>query len=243
MTTAVEQDVRVRWDYFLRKDGEPNAVQVRMIDTFRENEWPRIQRDLLHRFHWDIPAGLEPHWIAPGRIVYWAEEITLGKRFVDDGKGGHFERTETSQGWKPTSGLSATSASPIAHFLDKGFRFRPPLEGVASEVFNESAIPPEAPPEPEDTRPVFTCLRHGDLRQFRTWDAYLQHCVHYKEAPTEPPPDSVLALARYALQLSLWEQVRFEATQIVLWIGTAIATLVVLPLAILYLLAVVFSFS
>ncbi|MCH8053883.1 MAG: hypothetical protein IH895_07465 [Planctomycetes bacterium] len=53
---------------------------------------------------------------------------------------------------------------------------------------------------------------------------------------------SVLALARYVLHLSLWEQIRFEATQIVLWLGTAVATLVVLPLAILYLLAVVFSF-
>ncbi len=53
---------------------------------------------------------------------------------------------------------------------------------------------------------------------------------------------SVLALARYVLHLSLWEQIRFEATQIVLWLGTAVATLVVLPLAILYLLAVGFSF-
>ncbi len=53
---------------------------------------------------------------------------------------------------------------------------------------------------------------------------------------------SVLALARYVLHLSPWEQVRFEATQIVLWVGTAIATLVVLPLVILYLLVVPFSF-
>ena len=53
---------------------------------------------------------------------------------------------------------------------------------------------------------------------------------------------SVLALARYVLLLSLWEQVRFEATLFVLWVGTALATLVVLPLAIFYLLVVPFSF-
>ncbi len=53
---------------------------------------------------------------------------------------------------------------------------------------------------------------------------------------------SVLALARYVLHLSLWEQVRFEAIQLVLWLGTAVATLVALPLAILYLLVVPFSF-
>ncbi len=53
---------------------------------------------------------------------------------------------------------------------------------------------------------------------------------------------SVLTLARYVLHLSLWEQVRFEATQIALWLGTAVATLVVLPLAILWLLAAVLSF-
>ena len=53
---------------------------------------------------------------------------------------------------------------------------------------------------------------------------------------------SLMALARYVLQLSPWEQVRFEATQIILWLGTAIATLAILPLAILYLLAVVSSF-
>ena len=52
----------------------------------------------------------------------------------------------------------------------------------------------------------------------------------------------LMALARYVLQLSPWEQVRFEATQIILWLGTAIAALVVLPLAVLYLLAVVLSF-
>ena len=53
---------------------------------------------------------------------------------------------------------------------------------------------------------------------------------------------SVLALARYALHLSPWEQVRFEATQIVLWLGIAVATLLVLPLAIFYLIVVPFSF-
>ena len=53
---------------------------------------------------------------------------------------------------------------------------------------------------------------------------------------------SLLALARRVLQLSLWEQIRFEAVQVILWLGTAVATLVILPLGIVYVIVIIFSF-
>ncbi len=53
---------------------------------------------------------------------------------------------------------------------------------------------------------------------------------------------SLTVLAQSVLQLDPLEQLRLQMLQIVLWIGTAIATLVILPPAIIYLILVVSSF-
>ncbi len=53
---------------------------------------------------------------------------------------------------------------------------------------------------------------------------------------------SLAVRARSVLQLDPLEQLRLQALQIVLWIGTAIATLAILPLAVIYLILVASSF-
>ena len=55
-----EQAARLPWDSFLDAfaDG-PDAR--RMVEGFREIEWPNIKRELgSEAFQWQIPDGLEP---------------------------------------------------------------------------------------------------------------------------------------------------------------------------------------
>ena len=102
---------------------------------------------------------------------------------------------EVKNGWKPvTSGLPAANASLIAHYLEKGFRLRPPENGVSSET-KEAAELPEVSLEPEPPKPSpYICRNHfeekGDIG-FATWKGYLRHCDYMNEEITLDLPDSV----------------------------------------------------
>ena len=208
MTTVIEQDkaLPLPWDYFLNKEEGPTATAVEMIAVWRSNEWGEIVRHLLAEYKWVIPDGLEPHWLSPGKAVYWQEQITLERRFVDNISHkeiphthtsvdqGHWERTLVSSGWKPTSALPADNASQVAHYLNKGFRLRPPQDGVESEYIRESADLLEAASEDLPTGNKFFCWRHFEKGRigFETWDGYLRHCDRYAEKPIETPPKEIL---------------------------------------------------
>jgi len=208
MTTVIEQekDLPLPWDYFLNKEEGPTATAVQMIAVWRSNEWGEIVRHLLAEYKWVIPDGLEPHWLSPGKAVYWQEQITLERRFVDNISNkeiphthtsvdqGHWERTLVSSGWKPTSALPADNASQVAHYLNKGFRLRPPQDGVESEYIRESADLLEVASENPPTGNKFFCWRHFEKGRigFETWDGYLRHCDKYAEKPIETPPKEIL---------------------------------------------------
>ena len=208
MTTVIEQekDLRLPWDYFLNKREGLSTAETEMILVWRSNEWNVIVRHLFTDFKWVIPEGLEPHWLSPGKAAYWQEQITLNKKFVDNitekeilhsNKNvdqGHWVRTNVSSGWKPTSPLPADNASQVAHYLNKGFRFRPPQDGVESEYIRESADLLEVSSEDLPVVAQFVCFRHLEKGKvgFVTWDAYLAHCAKYAEKPIENPPKEIL---------------------------------------------------
>ncbi len=205
MTTVVERDLNLPWEHFLEKESPSENVR-RNIDVFRQSDWKSIKRQLVAEYRWNLPEGLEPHWVSPGKAVYWHQQVQRKRTFVNDEGDpipfttdnqdiGHWEITWDDLGWEPTSPLPANNASALAHYLNKGFRLRPPLDGVEAEKQGvEPADLPESFEQP-DERPIYRCKRHPKgIVEFRSWDGYLKHCVHFKEPPTEKPPQDVLDL-------------------------------------------------
>ena len=188
MTTVV---LKTGWDTYV-----PNEATREHIDAFRAQEWDTIRRELLANYHIALPDDVEPHWVGPGRAVYWHQDTYLQRveKTDDEGKV-YWEREEIISPWNPSglpNGHEANNAGQIAHYLEKGFRLRPPVDGVDVEVFGVTALPPEAQGELEDTRPEYACNRHSKGKVvFRTWDAYVEHCTHNKELPEHMAPQEV----------------------------------------------------
>lgn len=208
--TTDEMDLVLPWDYFLQQE-EGYAKKLSAIDGFRHQEWKAIRRELLTDWEWDVPEDLEPHWLEVGKAAYWKQQTERKRVFVNDAgdeipnttenlDAGHWEMRWFGTDWQHTGPLPANNAGVVARYLTKGLRLRPPVEGVAAEqIVRESAALLEAQ-GPLDDRPTYTCRRHGvdDKRQFRTWDGYIQHCAHFKEVPTEAPPQKTLeTMARF----------------------------------------------
>ena len=185
MTTAM-----LDWDHFLVQSQSSDGIKS-AIERYRNTEWPKLRRDLATRYSVEVPEHIEPHWVAPGRAVFWQREVvrTQHERVIDGATQWLFE--DVDRGWQPSGyprGYRTASASSLATFFKKGFRLRPPVDGVDDEAV-ESAVP-EA--QGVSTR-VFTCKRHQKGKtEFPTWKAYIQHCSHYREAPQEAPPEDVL---------------------------------------------------
>lgn len=195
-----EQAARLPWDSFLDAfaDG-PDAR--RMVEGFREIEWPNIKRELgSEAFQWQIPDGLEPHWVSPGKAVYWQAQVVKEPVEVtsDDGSQ-HRELQDVDHGWAPTSGLPANNASVISRYLEKGLRLRPPavdVEPLRSTVPAEVLQGVLEEPTPVE-EPQFFCRRHGYKRKgFKTWKTYVIHCNTYKEDFEYSPPEEVMERAK-----------------------------------------------
>jgi len=213
MTTAIaEQDLQLPWDYFLVKDSDEKMNRPH-IEAFRQNEWPAICRYLLQDFHLDVPVEQEPHWVASGKAMYWQLQTTRRIANVKDdngndviGNGGQPVRefVEETTGWTPCGPLPANNPSIVAHYLNKGFRFRPPssgdlaVEGGAVEALQEAAASQEVSKVERDEKikkqRTYICLRHSTGKMaFRSWRAYIKHTSYHKEQPTEEPPPSIVA--------------------------------------------------
>ena len=177
-------DLALPWDHFLGKLGTGVANH---IDAFRRTIWPQIRRDLSANYNWRVPDGLEPHWIEPGKAILWHQQQV--RKVVGQAEGRRWEEA-TDGKWSPTP-VPLGNASQLAHYLKKGFRLRPPYNGVDA-MYSESAVPPEAQAAaaPE---PVFWCRRHskGPVG-FSNWKAYIGHCRMNNESPEEKPPDVVV---------------------------------------------------
>ena len=184
MVGLQDRTSRLPWDNFVSDEIDSNTHLH--IDRFRESEWPNILRELAKEpYKIELPEGLEPHWVAPGRAVYWSERIV--REVVDREEDGISKRVveDVSHGWFPTNeehGLPANNPSIIAHYLNKGFRLRPPEAGVSVETL-QSAFTAEAlelidqEPEEEIEVQTYTCRRHGNksiwnqslLKKYRNW--------------------------------------------------------------------------
>lgn len=187
MVTA-EAERAASWDSFL------DVGSRQTVEVYRKIEWPNIKRALSKDFRIDLPEGLEPCWVSPGKAIYWQQQIT--RRPVQTGEDSLGrpirEMQDFPEGWALTGPLPANNASQIAHYLNKGLRLRHPDQVV---VEAEDPVPPEALAEttPEDQ---FFCNRHGyDRKGFKTWKGYVSHCRYYHEPIEETMPAEVLARA------------------------------------------------
>ena len=198
MVGLQDRTSRLPWDNFVPDEADSN-VHLH-IDRFRESEWPNIVRELAKEpYNIVLPEGLEPHWVAPGKAVYWSElivrevvekeEYGISKRVIED----------VSHGWFPVGeehGLPANNASTIAHYLNKGFRLRPPEAGVSDETL-QSTFTAEAleliDQEPEEEETVeYVCRRHNNrTRRFKSWKTYVAHCAQYREGIEADIPEEV----------------------------------------------------
>ena len=203
MVGLQDRTSRLPWDNFVSDEIDSNTHLH--IDRFRESEWPNIVRELAKEpYNIVLPEGLEPHWVAPGKAVYWSELIV--REVVEKEEDGISKRVleDVSHGWFPVGeehGLPANNASTIAHYLNKGFRLRPPEAGVSDETL-QSTFTAEAlelidqEPEEETEVEIYVCRRHGNKsRTFKSWKGYIAHCTQFKESLEAEPPEEVQKLA------------------------------------------------
>lgn len=212
MTTATaEKDLQLPWDYFLEKDAQAKIMRAH-VEEFRRTEWLAVRRYLLRDYQWDVPQELEPHWVTSGKAVYWQPQVSRrianvkddqGNDVIGDGGQPIREFVEETTGWAPTGPLPANNPSIVAHYLNKGFRFRPPSSGQLAveekvvEALQEAAASQEVAEVKRDEdvkqRRTYTCLRHqAGKMAFPSWRAYIQHTSYHREEPTETPPPSIV---------------------------------------------------
>ena len=198
MVELQDKTSRLPWDNFV--DDEVNPDAYNHIDRFRESEWPNIVRELAKEpYKIELPVGLEPHWVAPGKAVYWSELIVREKVEKTNYGATYWGLEDVSHGWFPSSekhGLPANNASTIAHYLNKGFRLRPPEAGVSVETL-QSTFTAEAleliDQEPEEDDYVeYVCRRQNNrARRFKSWKAYVAHCAQYREEIEADVPEAI----------------------------------------------------
>ena len=190
------------WHLFLDqesdKSGTSKASAFRHIEVFREIEWPNMKRELMKTYNREMPSDLEPHWVEPGRAVFWRRMISRNAvRYTDESGRERSKLEDVDNGWHPTSGMSVGNASQLNQYLEKGFRLRPP-SGVDVEIM-KSAVPSGAfemvMSEQEEDQPVekYECHRHGfKNRSFYNWKTYIKHCGRFREETEYEVPDYVM---------------------------------------------------
>ena len=188
--------------YVRRSDARNNDTHVeqmrRHIAGYRHTEWTNTKRMLSQAPHNIILAeGLEPHWVSPGKAIYWQEHFAR-RQVEDETPDGTTNKVvkDVSNGWVPTtSGLPANNPYQIAQYLNKGFRLRPPAAAEVVEA-SESTVPSEGNPAPQN---IFYCHRHGNKRRgFISWKAYMRHAYAFKEQPEyNVPADLLKRVQRY----------------------------------------------
>ena len=208
--------IRLPWDAFvdreidkLSSDGERRLDMAKStrqhLDAWRELDWPNIKIELRKPpYQWEIPDDLEPHWIAPGKAVWWQKQ-TVRTRVEKTGDNGRTYRIleDVEHGWQPTNaGLPTNNPSQIAAYLEKGLRLRPPLDGVDDETLR-SSVPSEALQaayavelEPEE-QVEYVDQRIGyKKRTFHSWKSYVRFCSANKLPLEHSVPAEVMEKAQ-----------------------------------------------
>jgi hypothetical protein len=205
MATLPEGQV-LSWDSYIEHGLEDAVRRVpelaarampelkKHIKAWRDREWKIIHRGLREDFGMELPYGVEPHWVGPGRAVYWQAQAERRAKAVKDEAGGRNKVAidEVKTGWAPTSPLPANTAHTIGYYLRKGLQFRPPDYDVSVELSSGLASPAELPQGEKPPVVAYRCRRHveGD-KTFANWRAYMAHCRAYGEMPDPeqaPPP-------------------------------------------------------
>lgn len=203
---AVEaESVGLSWDCFLEKClGDTNytpeqreavlRINRTNLDTFRRVEWKQIVRKLDREYNWVIPEGLEPHWVYPGKAVYWQRQLRRAAVDKTDESGRPYRvMEEQDQGWEPTSPLPANNAGTISAYLRKGLRLRPPSDGEGVEAYVEAAALSQAPEESPKKEVQYLCNRHGyRAKGFTSWKLYVRHCSRFGESLQYDVPPEVI---------------------------------------------------
>lgn len=183
--------IDLRWDAFLPERNR------RQVEAFRQREWPQIERALVQDFRLVVGPEQEPHWVSPGSAVYWHQPITRVR--VQDSDPTVGNRIEEQVGeWEPVSrdsGLPASSASAIAHYLQRPnpLFLRPQAVGASVLAAQEAQVPTVV----SEVKPNYACKRHGQsMFSFPTWTGYLRHCRFRQEVPELPMPPEIEAMVR-----------------------------------------------
>jgi hypothetical protein len=178
VASAIKEGITIRREDFL----PPGEIARRHIDAYRKTTWFNIKRDLALKYG---SPPVEPFWTAPGKAIYWQVQTrNVGVEAKSkDGRKIRPRLREEVIGWAITR-QPASNAEQIAHYLDKGLLLRPPPEMADVEVVEDA--PPAAVRQGEpETKRDYVCKRHGKDKRFAfaMWGGYVQHCVHYNEAP------------------------------------------------------------
>ena len=173
MISQGTRDAVLPWDIFF---GDGPRVT---IDAWRRSVWKNIKRELRVEFGLEVPDGLEPHWTDPGTAIFYTMDKTVMWETSSE-KRHNLKGFETidADHWTVTSPMPVGNAQQLSRYLTrKGFRLRPPLDGVDGRLREvvESASSPEVS-SPDYT---YKCKVHGV--EFLTWRGYLQHCTFKRE--------------------------------------------------------------
>ena len=193
MVTEVAEGRSLVWDMFLKDKAHTGHIQ-----RFWETEWPQIRRGLESDFSIHVDEDTMPHWVDVGKAVYWQRLLVREPVTRKDDDGESYRVLEDiDHGWQHTGALPANNASQIANYLKKGFRLRPPIEGVVD--YDVEALEAAEPAEvPEDESTVYKCsqvhfgIPDRGTHRFNTWSGYIQHCARFNVPIEEQPPDDVI---------------------------------------------------
>lgn len=205
MVTDTRDDAVLEWDVFLLDDSFQHSHlrgEVDHIAGWRKMNWPQIVRELREDFQMKIQGDVEPHWMSPGSAILWRQLTTVEgkKKEGSDGQRHNSEGFKESQdNWKPTSPLPIGNANQLYRYLvKKGFRLRPPTEGVDAQYSEllevvESADSQKAPVPKKE----YICLTHNF--SIASWRGYLQHCDMKREIPdmSQMPEEEAKAVGSY----------------------------------------------
>lgn len=187
----------LRWDHYLTEKDKSLSSHEGIL-RFRKDNWKGIRDALRLKHGWIVTDKGEPHWVAPagGAKLFQPVERRVTKERQDENgetvKYAVFELTGEWEMFPTIDYITCNNAGVLANYFAKGFRTRPPLDGVEDSVYRgvESAVPLEA--DATDV-PKLWCRRHGgDEYSFVTWSAYIQHCVRRNEPPDEEAPVEVI---------------------------------------------------